>query len=257
VVRRKAEQMTTSQILSQIEIKRRLDNDQIIVSDWDALHKRFSRMTDTHWIFRGVSAPTHYPLPSIGREKIFGPYKRTQEERLFREFKDRAQFLLSDSRLTDWDWLAFAQHVGVPTRLLDWTTSPLIAAFFALEEDNDQDRLIYCVKYSRFIHEVENQNVSPFDNRKEGRYTPPLLFDRLRAQRGIFTIHPDPTKIFYQSSMRVIRLPNSCVKYFRRRLFKYGIDYWHIYPDTHGLGLQLKWQFRNKVGLGSFVKKIE
>jgi len=38
---------------------------------------------------------------------------------------------------------------------------------------------------------------------------------------------------------------------FRKRLFKYGIDYWHIYPDIHGLGQQLKWQYKNKVGLGS------
>jgi hypothetical protein len=28
-----------------------------------------------------------------------------------------------------------------------------------------------------------------------------------------------------------------------------------IYPDTQGLGLQLQWQFKNKVGLGSFLKK--
>ena len=54
--------------------------------------------------------------------------------------------------------------------------------------------------------------------------------------------------------MKVIRIPNEKVRQFRKRLFKYGVDYWHIYPDTHGLGLQLQWQFKNKIGLGSLLK---
>jgi hypothetical protein len=144
--------MPTHPTLSQAEIRKRLDKNQTAVTDWTELHRQLERMTDAHWVFRGVSSPTYYPVPSIGREGIYGHYKRTQEERLFREFKDRAVSLISDSRLTDWDLLAFAQHVGVPTRLLDWSTSPLVAAFFALEPDTPDDRLIFCVKYSRFIH---------------------------------------------------------------------------------------------------------
>jgi len=133
---------------------------------------------------------------------------------------------------------------------LDWSTSPLVAAFFALEGDSNEDRIIYALKYSQYIHEVEHQQCSPFDNSKEGRFTAPLLFDRIRAQRGLFTIHPDPTLIFYQKGLRSLRIDNSMVKDFRRRLYKYGIDHWHIYPDAQGLGQQMSWQLKNKVGLG-------
>lgn len=66
-----------------------------IVKDWSHFHASLETMRDTAWIFRGVTSPTHYLVPSIGRESVYGHYKRAQEERLFREFKDRAIYLLT------------------------------------------------------------------------------------------------------------------------------------------------------------------
>lgn len=210
-------------------------------------------MSDTAWIFRGVSSPDHFPIPSIGRKAIYGMYYRAQEERLFQEFKYRAVALMRAPDFDDWHWLAYAEHLGVPTRLLDWTTSPLVAAFFALQGDAESDRAIFCVKYSRYIHEVDQKTTSPFDCRIVGRFTPPLIFDRLRAQRGLFTVHPVPTKIFYSRGMRVIRISRDAVEKLRKRLFKYGVDYWYIYPDAEGLGAQLRWHYKTKIGLGSIA----
>lgn len=246
---------STKAIPSQEAIRTSVDKSHIHVSDWKGLHGRFESMRDSGWIFRGVSSPKHYLLPSIGREAVYGPYKLAQEQRLLEEFKNRAISLVSDPRFDDWDWLAYAQHIGVPTRLLDWSVSPLVALYFALESNSDSDRVIYAVKYSKYIHEVDHRNTSPFTNLTEGRFTAPLAFDRIRAQRGIFTIHPEPTKIFHPKGLKSFLIKASLVDDFRRRLFKYGIDHWHIYPDSHGLGLQLAWQFKNKVGLGSMFAK--
>lgn len=237
--------------LTQDEIRKSIDSSHIPISNWKDLHGKLESMRDSGWIFRGVSSPKHYLVPSIGREVVYGSYKLAQEQRLFEEFKNRAIALVSDPRFDDWDWLAYAQHIGVPTRLLDWSVNPLVALYFALESDADTDRVVYAVQYSKYIHEVDHRNKSPFANTKEGRFTAPLAFDRIRAQRGIFTIHPHPTKVFHPEGLKSFLVKQSLVKDFRKRLFKYGIDHWHVYPDAHGLGLQLAWQFKNKVGLGS------
>jgi len=243
---------TKKRTLSQQEIKERIDKGHKKVKNWKEFHGLLESMRDTAWIFRGVASPDHYLIPSIGREKVFGPYKLVQEERLFNEFKNRAITSVESSVFrNDWHWLAYAQHIGVPTRLLDWSTNPLVAAYFALESDSDNDRVIYAAKYSQYIHEVDHGLHGPFENKKEGRFTAPFAFDRIRAQRGLFTIHPEPTKIFYKPGMKSILISNDLVKDFRKRLFKYGIDHWHIYPDSHGLGQQLSWQYKNKVGLGT------
>jgi hypothetical protein len=242
---------TPAKTSSQDEIRRNVDKHHVTVTEWKTLPEELESMRDSGWIFRGVSSPEHYLVPSIGREKVYGHYKLAQEQRLFEEFKNRAISLITDPRFNDWDWLAYAQHIGVPTRLLDWSVSPLVALYFALESDNDEHRVVYAVKYSRYVHEVDHRNKSPFENKQEGRFTAPLAFDRIRAQRGIFTIHPDPTKIFNPKGLKSLLVPKHLVADFRRRLFKYGIDHWHIYPDAHGLGQQLAWQFKNKVGLGS------
>src|SRR5207248_5828810 len=82
----------------------------------------------------GASQSSQPLLTSL--DKLAGvdpPHGKVElEEHVLRNFIRYSRPHLDDARShNDWELLIAAQHHGVPTRLLDWTYSPLVAAFFA------------------------------------------------------------------------------------------------------------------------------
>lgn len=95
------------------------------------------------FVFRGMSCAS-WPLKT-SLERLGTPPERV-EQALLRSFGKYAP-VGAFSRQSEWERLAVAQHNGLPTRVLDWAASPLIAAHFATCERQyrELDGVIWCV----------------------------------------------------------------------------------------------------------------
>ena len=113
---------------------------EVRVLSWEQA-RRISR-TLVGWAFRGQSNARHGLASSIERaaKRVSVELKwiRASEDYVLEEFQRRAHHYMTDlpPRSATLEWLALLQHHGAPTRLLDFTESFYIAAFFACEFAN-------------------------------------------------------------------------------------------------------------------------
>ena len=130
------------------------------IENWDEFESVISKTLYRDWLYRGHSE-VDWKLESslfrlfddtqaiLPRNRKFA--KDSHEDELIRVFKSHAHLYIDHlpPKRSKLEWLALMQHYGAPTRLLDMTFSPYVAAFFALEIGQD-DCCIYGLKHKHF-----------------------------------------------------------------------------------------------------------
>ncbi|WP_390905444.1 FRG domain-containing protein [Occallatibacter riparius] len=112
------------------------------------------------YVFRGVDVASWSLDTSLQRiSKLPTTQPQVVERSLLRSFRKYASSGSFDEK-SEWYMLAVGQHNGLPTRCLDWTTSPLVAAHFACGDDKykKDDGAIWSVDASllRGVNEASN-----------------------------------------------------------------------------------------------------
>lgn len=225
--------------------------------------------------FRGESRDTYRLIPKIGRltkakvnedgtKKLeLRPASAVIDERkILIRFKQLALPLLKAVPSDDWAWLALAQHHGLPTRLLDWTSNPLVALYFAVgnkysEADLQRERItnpsctgnavIYHLRTRHGLIDEGEEPANPFEV-DEAIFAAPVVTPRIQAQRGYFSIQKDVHRSFQEiflekyTKRHVQRLiiPFEYRERIRQELLRVGIDHFHIFPDLDGLTKKLQ-----------------
>jgi hypothetical protein len=184
------------------------------INKWSDFDAKVSRKLYRKWIYRGQSnfdweleSSLHRAfkeaqvIHELGRDHTKVLDKCEHEKVMIDRFKCNAHLYLShlpkDSDLLS--WLSLMQHHGAPTRLLDFTFSPYIALFFALEF-GEGDMALYCVNH----HSIKSDDDEYFGKDRLDVYSrilegqqhsdDPCLFafeptfsnQRLLSQQGLF-----------------------------------------------------------------------
>lgn len=113
----------------------------------NAIHKELPRGNEARLYFRGQGklAAQGFPLtPSVARypylEKLTLAEREYREAEVLETFSNHLLTCVQHRPQSAWEELAIAQHHGLPTRFMDWTTNPLVALYFATRQtEKDKD----------------------------------------------------------------------------------------------------------------------
>jgi hypothetical protein len=203
---------------------------------------------------------------------IHRDYTPEDERNLTNRFRSRAgmRYVRTPAHGDQAAWLSLMQHYGLPTRLIDWTRSPLIAAYFAVESqistaaptEPDVDAVIWVLRPHALNHLMGRTEVTPSIN---GDLCRPLLspaFDheapetnliravmgsetdlRLFVQQGCFTIHSDRTPLNripgHGRYLDALVIPAGSVRRLADELDVCSFRQGDIFPDLGHLAAEL------------------
>ena len=109
--------------------------------------------------YRGISNNSYSLLPGILRETVRNGNGKSEEVEFYYEdeyeilshfIKEASSYITNINRDDYLSWLEYAQHFGCPTRLLDFTSNPLVALYFCCKDKSKTDGSVWIINEINF-----------------------------------------------------------------------------------------------------------
>jgi hypothetical protein len=209
------------------------------------------------YVFRGQRAD--WPLvPKLARMSIHPDASRLEvEQGLLSDLKRQGLALVETTPADDFEWIAIGQHHGLPTRLLDWTTNPLAALWFAVAEPADHGTSgVVRVLATNNDDLVGPGDRSPFTLRQTKLFRPRNVTRRITAQSGWFTLHaansrgtfpPLDDDPLFTPWLATIAIPARNFGSIRSGLDQCGLNEATLFGDLPALCNNLSWLYSREV----------
>lgn len=247
--------------------------EQLYADSWNTSLKRHR----PRHAFRGQCRAKGRLIPGLMR---MGNHYAGIEKLLLNDFKQYAPSNLWPGNSL-WNWLAVAQHHGLPTRLLDWTYSPYVALHFATSDMGTDlpvsDGAVWCIDYGETNKYLPDKLAMKLDEYRKNVFSVSLLdevvptleeFDHLQTEPFVVFLEPpslDQRIVNQVALFSILSAPGARENEGQPPIsLKEALDEMWMRREEENISLykkivipaELKWEIRDKMDQANITERV-
>ena len=229
--------------------------DQLYAHSWQPHLKRFRSTL----AFRGVARADGGLRSGLAR---IGDDPAAVERHLLRNFIKYAEVRPDARHNSVWHWLALAQHHGLPSRLLDWTYSPLVALHFVTESPQafDEDGAVWCIDYHGAKRLLPDRLRDVLDREASDVFTPEMLANAVESFDTLRRVSDEPALLFLEPPSLDQRIVTQYALFSLVTDAAMEVRDWvNRHPDLCRrvvIPAAIKWEIRDKLDQANITERV-